>query len=250
MGKGILLEDNLEEVLKLGLPNLIKRNNKYSPSSNFKSATNYESDVANLVSKCGDQSDSSVRMEAESNEVENYGRNLLVAAEDNVLDDREKVRIYKIGKLGRCEKMNDEMPKRNNPDMEEGELIPSSKAGTVVKELRNCEDNIVTSMPVNVTEKEELKTDFSENKISGNEWGAVSIRSSKKKTPKQLRDFGPINSSTRNRKMELEGKGHENNKLANLCANYALFGSFSWDEFSINKVPPSFFNSLKEGSSL
>ncbi|KAI0522499.1 hypothetical protein KFK09_004878 [Dendrobium nobile] len=44
--------------------------------------------------------------------------------------------------------------------------------------------------------------------------------------------------------------GHENNKLANLCANYALFDSFSWDDLSLNKVPPSFFNTLKEESSL
>ncbi|PKU60326.1 hypothetical protein MA16_Dca027501 [Dendrobium catenatum] len=44
--------------------------------------------------------------------------------------------------------------------------------------------------------------------------------------------------------------GRETNNLGNLCANYALFSSFSWEEYYLNKVPPLFFNILKEESTL
>ncbi|PKU64362.1 hypothetical protein MA16_Dca005285 [Dendrobium catenatum] len=88
-GKGILLQGNLEEVLKLGKPKLIKGDKTFSPYSNFKSTTNYGSDAVNLVYDCGDKGDSYVRMGTESNVAENSGRNLLVAAEDNVLADME-----------------------------------------------------------------------------------------------------------------------------------------------------------------
>ncbi|KAL0921319.1 hypothetical protein M5K25_008380 [Dendrobium thyrsiflorum] len=37
--------------------------------------------------------------------------------------------------------------------------------------------------------------------------------------------------------------------LADLCANYALFSSFIWEDVSVNKVPPYFMSLLKEESS-
>ncbi|PKU82760.1 hypothetical protein MA16_Dca015157 [Dendrobium catenatum] len=40
----------------------------------------------------------------------------------------------------------------------------------------------------------------------------------------------------------------KSNKLADLCANYAYFNSFIWDDVTKNKIPPSFINSLKEES--
>ncbi|KAL0912918.1 hypothetical protein M5K25_016339 [Dendrobium thyrsiflorum] len=39
------------------------------------------------------------------------------------------------------------------------------------------------------------------------------------------------------------------NKLADLCAYYALFNSFIWEEFRENKIPPYFMSLLKEESS-
>ncbi|KAL0928589.1 hypothetical protein M5K25_000490 [Dendrobium thyrsiflorum] len=41
----------------------------------------------------------------------------------------------------------------------------------------------------------------------------------------------------------------ECNKLANLCANYALFSNFCWDDLSFNNIPPMFSMLLKEKSS-
>ncbi|KAH0459007.1 hypothetical protein IEQ34_011821 [Dendrobium chrysotoxum] len=40
----------------------------------------------------------------------------------------------------------------------------------------------------------------------------------------------------------------ECNKLADLCANYALISSFFWDDISSNKIPPPFLDLLKEES--
>ncbi|KAL0921308.1 hypothetical protein M5K25_008367 [Dendrobium thyrsiflorum] len=40
--------------------------------------------------------------------------------------------------------------------------------------------------------------------------------------------------------------GRGSNKLADLCANYAFFSSFVWEDVSIDKIPPSFIALLKE----
>ncbi|KAI0492364.1 hypothetical protein KFK09_026635 [Dendrobium nobile] len=38
------------------------------------------------------------------------------------------------------------------------------------------------------------------------------------------------------------------NKLADLCANYAIVTFFIWDDLVLNKIPPSFISLLKEES--
>ncbi|KAL0907753.1 hypothetical protein M5K25_022188 [Dendrobium thyrsiflorum] len=40
------------------------------------------------------------------------------------------------------------------------------------------------------------------------------------------------------------------NKLADLCANYALISSFIWEDVSDNKIPPNFMSLVKEESSI
>ncbi|KAH0450152.1 hypothetical protein IEQ34_020844 [Dendrobium chrysotoxum] len=40
------------------------------------------------------------------------------------------------------------------------------------------------------------------------------------------------------------------NKLADMCANFALISNFVWEDLIFNKIPPSFASLLKEESSL
>ncbi|PKU69749.1 hypothetical protein MA16_Dca017966 [Dendrobium catenatum] len=234
----------------MGFPNLAKGDKNSSPLSWFKILARNEAKAMDLATNYGEKGESSTRVEDASKVTKNSSTDLSPTAEDNGFNDLEKVRICKTRELGKCDKMNEEMPKRINPELEEGEILPTSKTGTTVEECPVNEDLFVTSTQENVTDKEEMNVDISKKKDSGNEGRTTFARSPKKKIPKQLRDLGPINGSTRSRKIEYEGKGREYYKLANLCANYALFGSFSWDDLSLNKVNPSFINTLNEESSL
>ncbi|PKU83103.1 hypothetical protein MA16_Dca024170 [Dendrobium catenatum] len=40
----------------------------------------------------------------------------------------------------------------------------------------------------------------------------------------------------------------DSNKLADLCANYAILSSFDWEDITLNKIPPYFLELLKEES--
>ncbi|PKU62273.1 hypothetical protein MA16_Dca027414 [Dendrobium catenatum] len=40
----------------------------------------------------------------------------------------------------------------------------------------------------------------------------------------------------------------DSNKLADLCANYAILSSFNWEDVTLNKIPPNFLDLLKDES--
>ncbi|PKU60146.1 hypothetical protein MA16_Dca024447 [Dendrobium catenatum] len=91
-------------------------------------------------------------------------------------------------------------------DLEEGELMEPSLddnlgEGIAVKEVKESieiEDNKKILL-----EADSVCNDSACAGINGIEG---STQSTKKKKPKQLRDLGPINASTRSRRMEMEGK--------------------------------------------
>ncbi|KAI0492267.1 hypothetical protein KFK09_026536 [Dendrobium nobile] len=99
----------------MGFPNLSKGDKNSSPLSCFKISTSNEAEAMDLAANYGEKGESSTRVEEVSKVTKNSSTDLLPTAEDNGFNDLEKVRICETGELGKCDKMNEEMPKRINP---------------------------------------------------------------------------------------------------------------------------------------
>ncbi|PKU77547.1 hypothetical protein MA16_Dca013668 [Dendrobium catenatum] len=92
-------------------------------------------------------------------------------------------------------------------DLEEGELLETHTYVILNEGKAADEVNKEIELETSQTDKEGAVS-VSTEKIADDSSGKVdSALPTKKKRPKQLKDLGPINSSTRSRRLELEGKG-------------------------------------------
>ncbi|PKU85659.1 hypothetical protein MA16_Dca003400 [Dendrobium catenatum] len=92
-------------------------------------------------------------------------------------------------------------------DLEERETIETSTDIVLDEGKAAVEDNKVIEMDISKNDMEgaaSVSTEKFDAESSGKEDSAIPA---KKKRSKQLKEFGPINSSTRSQRLELEGKG-------------------------------------------